>query len=188
MFKALTNLILLFLLVLINMSLFTWCINQFNLNQPTLKKTLISNVQAEATTGITPILSTYRVPTRTPRLILRQIPHFSTSQTHGKEPKQRLKLHFQTVTIQLDKSEQVKLENTLQQLKITHSHAAKILFGPALFTNNVASPQIAKLRAQNIARIIYPYTQIVKMSYHTGLKEGEVVVEFFEPQSSRFNE
>ena len=188
MFKALTNLSLLFLLVLINMSLFTWCINQFNLNQPTLKKTLISNVQAEATTGATPTLSANRVPTRTPRLILRQISHSTNSQTHGKEPKQRLKLHFQTVAIQLDKSEQVKLENMLQQLKVTNSHVAKILFGPAQFTNNVSSPQIAKLRAQNVARVIYPYTQIVKMSYHTALKEGDIVVEFFEPQANRFNE
>jgi hypothetical protein len=186
MFKALTNLSLLFLLVLINMSLFTWCINQFNLNQPTLKKTLISNVQAEATTGTAPILSVHRVPTSAPRLILRQIPHSTTSQTHGKEPKQRLKLHFQAIAIQLDKSEQVKLENMLQQLKITHSHATKILFGPAPFTNSVSSPQIAKLRAQNVARVIYPYTQIVKMSYYAALKEGEVVVEFFEPQSSQF--
>jgi len=187
MFKALTNLILLFLLVLINMSLFTWCINQFNLNQTTLKKTLISNVQAEATTGTTPLLSIHRVPTRTPRLILRQVPHSTNPSTHGKEPKQRLQLHFQSVAIQPDENDQVKLENMLRQLKITHSHAAKILFGPAPFSNNISSPQIAKLRAQNIARIIYPYTQIVKMSYHTTLKEGEVIVEFFEPQSTRFN-
>ena len=187
MFKALTNLILLFLLVLINMSLFTWCINQFNLNQTPLKKTLISNVQAEATTGATPILSIHRVPTRTPRLILRQVPHPTTPLTHDKKPKQRLQLRFQSVAVQPDKSEQVKLENMLQQLKITHSHAAKILFGPAPFTNNTSSPQIAKLRAQNIARIIYPYTQIVKMSYHTTLKEGEVIIEFFEPQSTQFN-
>jgi hypothetical protein len=187
MFKALTNLILLFSLVLINMSLFTWCINRFNLNQPTLKKTLISNVQAEATTGTTPVLYAHRVPTRTPRLILRQIPRSTNLQTHGKEPKQRLKLHFQAVAIQLDKSEQVKLENMLQQLKNANSHAVKILFGPAPFTNKVSSPQIAKLRAQNIARIIYPYTQTVKMSYHTVLKEGEVIVEFFEPQSSQFS-
>ncbi|NJO16227.1 MAG: hypothetical protein HC877_10890 [Thioploca sp.] len=184
MFKALTNLILLFLLVLINMSLFTWCINQFNLNQTPLKKTLISNVQAEATTGTTPILSIHRVPTRTPRLILRQVPHPTTALTHDKKPKQRLQLRFQSVAVQPDKNEQVKLENMLQQLKITHSHAAKILFGPAPFTNNTSSPQIAKLRAQNIARIIYPYTQIVKMSYHTTLKEGEVIIEFFEPQSA----
>lgn len=109
MFKALTNLILLFLLVLINMSLFTWCINQFNLNQTTLKKTLISNVQAEATTGTTPLLSIHRVPTRTPRLILRQVPHSTNPSTHGKEPKQRLQLHFQSVAIQPDENDQVKL-------------------------------------------------------------------------------
>jgi hypothetical protein len=180
MFKALIKSVILFILLFFNMAIFTWCINQL-LGQTPLKKTLISNVQAEAPQHKAVPESVPKVITQRP---IRPSRHTTPSPHQGK-PKQRLVLQFRSIRIHLDTVERIKLEKMLQHLNITPSHSAQIFSGAAHSKNNLLSPQrAAKLRVQNVARIIYPYTQTVKMYYRPSMEEGKVIVEFFEPTAA----
>jgi len=174
MIKALFKLIILFSLLLLNVALFIWSINQLDLFEQTpLKKNLINNVQAQATSQPSPPI----------RVILGQASPQAPHPTHRNQPNQRVKLYFNSQQIHLNKSEQNKLQIILQQ--ISSSHAVQILFGPAPASEkNIQSPLKAKLRAQVVARLIYPHTQTIKMLYQSSLKPGEVIVEFFEPQQT----
>jgi hypothetical protein len=178
MIKALFKLIILFSLLLFNVALLIWSINQLELiHQTPLKKKLINNVQAEATLPTPP-------PAKS-RIILGQAAPKVPHPTHRTKPNQRVILHFQSQKTALDKTQQNKLQKTLQQTNITSSHAVQVLFGPAPSSEkNIQSPLKAKLRAQVVARFIYPYTQTIKMLYQPSLKPGEVIVEFFEPQQT----
>jgi len=179
MFKALIKSAILFILLFFNMAIFTWCLNQL-LGQTPLKKTLISNVQAEAPHKAVPE-SVPKVITQRP---IRPTRHTAPSPHRGK-PKQRLVLQFRSIRIHLDTVERVKLEKMLLRLNITPSHSAQIFSGAVHSKNNLLSPQrAAKLRAQNVARIIYPYTQSLKMYYRPSMEEGKVIVEIFEPTAA----
>lgn len=180
MFKVLINLVVLFILLLINLGLFTWCVNQL-LGPTPLKKTLINNVQAEASPRASESVPPIKVITQRP---IRPSTYAVPSTQQGK-PHLRLALQFQSTHIRLDTNEHLKLEKMLQRFNISSSHSVQIFSGVALSKNNIPSPQTAKLRAQTVARIIYPYTQTVKMFYRPSLEEGKVIVEFFEPQAPK---
>jgi len=175
MFKILIKSVVLFILLLFNMALLTWCINQL-LGEPPIKKTLISNVQAEA-----PPMSKSIPKVITQRPIRKKL--HTAPNLHQGEPIERLVLRFKSIHIHLDKAERTRLEKILRRFSITSSHSVQIFSGAAHSKNNILSPQTAKLRAQNVARIIYPYTQIVKMHYRPSMEVGKVVVEFFEPSA-----
>jgi len=113
MFKALIKSAILFILLFFNMAIFTWCLNQL-LGQTPLKKTLISNVQAEAPHKAVPE-SVPKVITQRP---IRPTRHTAPSPHRGK-PKQRLVLQFRSIRIHLDTVERVKLEKMLLRLNIT---------------------------------------------------------------------
>ncbi|HDN27206.1 MAG TPA: hypothetical protein ENG03_08960 [Thioploca sp.] len=181
MFKVLINSVILFVLLLVNMALFTWCINQL-LGQTPIKKTLISNVQAKATphapTGI--IQRREIIAHRSKRSL-----KYPAPKLHQGKPFQRLELKFRSIHIRLNKTERFKFERRLRRLDINSSHFVQIFSGAALSENNTPSPHIAKLRAQNVARIIYPYTQTIKIYYRPTMAEGKVIVEFFEPSAPK---
>lgn len=177
MFKILIKSVVLFILLLFNMALLTWSINQL-LGEPPIKKTLISNVQAEAP----PMPVSKSIPKAITQRPIRQKLHTAPKLDQG-EPIERLVLRFKSIHIHLDKVERARLEKILRRFSITHSHSVQIFSGAAHSKNNILSPQTAKLRAQNVARIIYPYTQQVKMHYQPSMEEGQVVVEFFEPSA-----
>jgi len=178
MFKILLKPIIVCLLLLFNMAIFNWCVSQ--LLGPS-QKNLISSVQAQAT---------HRIPKSVQRIeIIKQRSIHSSSKPnirlpHQGKPTERLELKFQSIRIHLAQTERAKLENLLQRLDIGPEHAIQIFFAPAPYENNIPSPQTAKLRVQTVARIIYPYTQTVKMYYRPSMEEGTVAVEFFEPSSS----
>lgn len=178
MLKTLTNTILLFILLLGNMALFTWCINQLKLGEDSLEKTLISNVQADA---VPEHLPPQEIPTQIAQPIQQKIPTLQrlTTVPNKKSLNQRIILHFQPIENQLSKTEQVQLENQLQKLGINASQSVQVIAGPAPSGNSGISPS-AKLRAQTVARIVYPYTQTIKMLYNPGLEENRVIVEFLQ--------
>jgi len=163
MFKALRNSIILVVLFPVNIALFTLCINQLAESDKTqpAKETPI-DVQAKV-----------------PRGIKHPLIHHSTQ---TRKLKQQLALVFNATRIHLNQAETVKLENQLERLDISPFHSAAIFSGMVYHENNLPFPQRAKLRAQNVARIIYPYTQNVKMYYRPSLEEGKVIVEFIERQ------
>ncbi len=177
MFRALFKSITILVLLFVNVALFTWCVNQF-LDKTLPKKTLISPVQAKTAPYAPKLLS--------PRISVAQ-PFESNlkNTTPSRQDKQGLVLQFQSLRTHINEAERTMLTDKLQLLKISSFHSAKIFIGAAFAGNNIPSPQIAKLRAQNVARFIYPYTQTVKMFYHPSMQEGVVIVEFIEPSPNK---
>lgn len=183
MFKALIKIIVLFSLLLVNMALFTWGVNHFELGKTTQKMPLIKSVNAQVIPR--PPKFVQRIETITQQKKF----HSSTTTPSSTSPTKANKwlvLQFQPAQIHLNKAEHVKLENLLQGLNnASSSHSAEIFFGATHFEKNVPSPQMAKLRAQSVARIIYPYTQSVKMHYSPYIKNDKVDVYILIPQKKQ---
>lgn len=178
MFKALINSVILFFLLLINMGLFTWCIN-YLMGQAPLKKTFINNVQAEAKLHTPHPVQRLDFAQPVQKLVPgRSISPLSSSR-FPEQTRQQVVLQFQSTQIELDKSERVKLQNQLQRLNIQTDHRVQVFFGPVLSEKNIQSPQVAKLRALMVARMIYPYTQTVTMYYRPSFKPGKLIVDFY---------
>jgi hypothetical protein len=186
MLKAFINSVILFILLLINMGLFTWCVNQL-LYQTPLKKTLISPVQADASPQARkPIVYKGFARPITQKPIQNHSTRIASNPTHQGATLHKIVLHFQAGHIHLKPTERIKLENKLRSFDITISHGVRLLSGAAFSENSISSPQIAKLRSQNVARIIYPYTQTIKMYYRPSMEEGKVIVEFFELKTKNY--
>jgi hypothetical protein len=178
MFKALIRSVVLFSLLLVNIALFTWCVNQLGLDQTQHQQNLIRNVQAQTI----PQVSQAAVLPITQRPILINRTQIALSTTQRAKPIQRLVLQFRSVEFNLDRRERVRLEKMFRKLKLTPSHSVEIFYGAAVSESNIPIPRTAKLRAQSVARIIYPATQSVKMYYRPTMEEGKVIVEFFAPE------
>lgn len=179
MFKAIIKILVFFTLIVFNVALLIWGINQLELNKTIETKIPVVNQQA-------------KVNHKTPRIVQKievvaqnsiQNDSFSvdSQMKMGNDSKKHLVLQFQPVEIELDKTETVKLEKLLDNLDVNPSYSAKIFFGVALSEKNVPFPQMAKIRAQTIARMIYPYTQTVKMYYRPSMANNKVIVEVSEP-------
>ncbi|MDM8565412.1 hypothetical protein QUF74_07140 [Candidatus Halobeggiatoa sp. HSG11] len=173
MFKTFLNTVFLFALLLFNTALFTWCVNQLELDKPESKKVLITSVQAKS--YFKPIAK--RVITQRPIRPSKYV----TPSDHKGQPIGRLHLQFQSISTKFESKENSKLSNMLNELNIGADHSVLIFSGAAKSADNIPAPQISKLRVQTVARVIYPYTQTVKMFYRPSIKEGTVIIEFFEP-------
>ncbi len=180
MFKAIIKIFVLFTLIIFNVALLIWGINQLNLNKTVKTEMPAFNKQAQ-------------ISPRTPKIIqkIEVVAHNSIQNDSfsvnskikiGNDSEKNLVLQFQPVEIKLNKTETVKLENLLTNLNVNPSYSAKIFFGVALSEKNVPYPQMAKIRAQTIARMIYPYTQTVKMYYRPSMANNQVIVEVSEPK------
>ncbi|MEN9848994.1 MAG: hypothetical protein RL368_1734, partial [Pseudomonadota bacterium] len=66
----------------------------------------------------------------------------------------------------------------LTRLSVNPEYTVQILSGTEPVENNALSPQSLKLRSQAVARIIYPYTQNIKMQYRPAVKVSTMIVEF----------
>ncbi len=173
MFKALINTVILFILLLFNTALFTWCVNQLDWDKTKPEKVLIASAQAKSV--IKPIAK--QVITQRPIRPSKYI----TPSVHKGQPIGSLDLKFQTTTTKFEIKERSKLERLLKDLDISSGNSVLIFSGSVTSENNISAPQISKLRVQTVARVIYPYTQTVKMFYRPSIKEGIVIVEFFKP-------
>ncbi|MDM8568806.1 hypothetical protein QUF50_04715 [Thiotrichales bacterium HSG1] len=176
MFKTFISTISLLLLLIFNTAIFTWCVNQLEWGKTDSKRVLITSVQAKS--DFKPISKpiTQR-PIRPSKYV--------TPFTNNVHAIGRLYLRFHSTSTRLESEEQTKLENILKELDIGSSHSVLIFSGTTKSVNNdipaiPRSPQISKLRVQTIARVIYPYTQTVKMSHHSSIEGETVVIEFFE--------
>ena len=176
MFKALIRSVVLFFLLLVNIALFSWCVNQLGLGQTQHPKNIISNVQAQTIKEVVATSPIIQQPILTNRTQI-------ALSTQRAEPIQRLVLQFRSIEFKLERRERVRLEKMFRKLNITPSHSVEIFYGAAVSESNIPIPRTAKLRAQSVARIIYPATQSVKMYYRPTMEEGKVIVEFFAPQT-----
>ncbi|MEZ5673321.1 MAG: hypothetical protein R3E08_13465 [Thiotrichaceae bacterium] len=183
---------------LINMAVFTWFLSYLELGKPTLEKTpLISNVQAGSTPRQPVALitqnpkATVSAPVSVPvanEAVVKQAselhPIKSIRQSRDVAAFRRTVLQFESISTQFVPDEQVKLETALQEAHISPSHKVVILVGPAPSESNTTSPQTSKLRAQTVARLIYAYTQNIKMLYRPDMEMGRVDVEFYSPKAA----
>lgn len=178
MFKALIKVFVLFTLIVFNVALLIWGINQLELNKTVQQEMPTINEQAQVSSNSPEILKQIELmKTQT----YNHSVAISSKIKLENDSKKHLVLQFQPVEIELDKTETVKLENLLKNLNVNPSYSAKIFFGVALFEKNVPYPQMAKIRAQTIARMVYPYTQTVTMYYRPSMENNQVIVEVSEP-------
>jgi len=169
MFKILIKSSVVGTLLLVNMAVLTWWMNYFEWHKPELKNTLINNVQANYTPKNT-IVEKKEIK------VIVDKNHIIRQQSIYSQP--RLKLVFAEKSTQLKVEEQSRLKDLLQDLNVDASYTVKIFTGPALGENNMTSPHIAKLRAQTVARFIYPHTQNVVIYYRPTMEIGYVAAEF----------
>jgi hypothetical protein len=94
------------------------------------------------------------------------------------ETNYRIILRVKSLHTHLDDADRIRLEEALTRLSVNHDYNVKILSGTEPVENNALSPQSLKLRSQAVARIIYPYTQNIKMQYRSSLKMSTMIVEF----------
>jgi hypothetical protein len=187
MFKSLLKLIVLLTLLLGNMALFTWCVNHLEWDNNHIEKTIISNVRAESATQpqVLMMSSMVRDKGAVPKPFLNRSSSLPTTlPTTQQQPfshsNSQFIIRFKGGNLDVAEAERARLAAMLQQLEIGSSHAVEVLAADAVVSENKKMPssQVAKLRAQNVARIIYPHTQAVKMLYSPNLEEDTVVVKF----------
>lgn len=182
MFKTFINIIVFFILLLGNAALFTWCATHLESYLP-FEKTLINNVLAEGASQPSPLVPTSAV-VREKGIAWSKSIHYKSLQStlaHRIKSNHWIVVRFKGEESYLSEKERAKIEETLENLNVGPSDAVQVSAGTTLSENTLLSAQTAKLRAQAVARVVYPYTQTVKMLYRLNLEEGLVSVEFFQP-------
>ncbi|MCP4697033.1 MAG: hypothetical protein GY862_09305 [Gammaproteobacteria bacterium] len=94
----------------------------------------------------------------------------------------RVFFYFKSTHIRLAEEERKRLEQALWKFKVTQTTQVNIILGPVPSEKNILLPQIAKLRAQATARIIFPYTQNVAiMLCRAKVSPGVMIIEISRP-------
>lgn len=172
MFKIVRNTTLLFIFIIGSMTLINWYISQSDWVKPPIQKSLIDNVQAN-------VDITY--------------PNYAIQQDfalyHLKPPKQTLNknsitLQFKETSFHLDSKERERFLAKLKQLNPNRTSHIEILTGLATEGEDSPLSQKIKVRIQEVARLVYPYTQTIKMHYLPTLElKADTVVVIFSKRS-----
>ena len=173
MLKATLHSFLFMAIVISSVWLIDWYFGSPQVQTHTLQNTLITKAQAKPAPSIAPPTAE-QLANHKSLLAEHTTVDYST---HYKILKTNLTLQFDALNLHLPIPEQEKLTTFLGQSDFNNHYQVSILSGPAPAENNTLLPQIAKLRAQTIARLIYPYTQQITMRYHPELSEGAAIVE-----------
>jgi len=181
MFKNIFKSISLFSLLIVNATLFTWYANSPNTENKveTFDKTIISKAEAKSATISTSPTMVNEL--KTPIIQKDDLSSFHIQSQGGTNSEQKIMLKFQSLTIQLDTIEESRLESLLKSLNINASYEVHISSGPMPLNDEIDSSQTAKLRAQAVARIIYPHTQKITMFYLPNLASGTVIIDVLQP-------
>jgi len=79
-------------------------------------------------------------------------------------------------------AEQASLAQALQAQNVAPGRRVRILSGPVPLENNILTSQTEKLRAQAVAREVFPYTRAVEIKLgQPTLQSGAIAVEFPPP-------
>lgn len=188
MLKKIIYSIFFVMLLFLNMALFTWYVNHMNLGdslQASFDQTLVANAQAAInphpdTTPHNPVMhaavTTNNISSK--KSIAHSLNTRPASHDELEESNYRIILRVKSLHTHLDDADRIRLEEALTRLAVNHDYNVKILSGTEPVENNALSPQSLKLRSQAVARIIYPYTQNIKMQYRPSLKMSTMIVEF----------
>ncbi len=175
MFKTTLKFLVLCALLLSNMAIFTWCIDKLELGQTSLDKNLINNVEAK-TAPIMKIVSNHQTGSM-------KITENTSFNLHPSAPVrerflQKIVLPFKFLDAELTHSEKKKFQATLKQMNINNSFKIEVFSGPTpTKKKHKLSVQTSKLRAQTVAKMIYPYNPDIKMFYRPNLEEDTVLVQ-----------
>lgn len=191
MLKKIIYSIFLVMLLLLNMALFTWYVNHLNLGdsiQASFDQSIVTNAQAEVAPSLPPAVysstvaahpasnSSNNVPAKR---VLHPIQSLNNNPSNLlEENANRVILKFKSLHTHLDDADRERLEEALTRLSVNPEYTVQILSGTEPVENNALSPQSLKLRSQAVARIIYPYTQNIKMQYRPAVKVSTMIVEF----------
>jgi len=186
MFKNIFKSIALFLLLILNATLFTWYANTPPSSDQArnFNKKLISDVQAKSAVPST-LSSTHLSDSKNVSFSKDSASNLNALLTQKAQNDQKIVLKFESVDIQLDSVEEYRLETLLDTLNINGSYTVRISAGPVPSNDNTDASKTSKLRAQTVARIIYPYTQKITMFYQPNLAVSTVVVEIFPVQIAK---
>jgi flagellar basal body-associated protein FliL len=191
MLKKIIYSIFLVMLLLLNMALFTWYVNHLNLGdsiQASFDQSIVTNAQAEVAPSLPPAVysstvhpvSTNGTASNAPaKRVLHPIQSLNNNPSNLlEENANRVILKFKSLHTHLDDADRERLEEALTRLSVNPEYTVQILSGTEPVENNALSPQSLKLRSQAVARIIYPYTQNIKMQYRPAVKVSTMIVEF----------
>lgn len=174
----------LFALLLVNMSLYMWVFNSLGkLNL--LDDNLISPARAAATAvphRPTPLEAgvPYAQPTVSEQPIHIKTQYSEPSVLPALPDAQRFYLNFNGITIHLPEHERQRFVEYLQEQAFSRAAQVRILVGPVPSEDATLTPQTARLRAQNVARMVFPYSQNIQIKLIKGaeVKPGQVLIEF----------
>lgn len=179
--------------VLGQLSFLMWLINYLHINtalnqaQRTPQESLISNAHADSQ------LLAFAAPF--PSLPQQPVsPHQSPQGRAGTSTleikqldKSRLALNFPDDGYQLSDEERDLLEQYLAYFQVDRGYSVRIYATTAVATpeENLVTRPVPKLRAQTIARVIYPYTQKVEIIFTPHqLPAGSLLIEVHAPAYS----
>ncbi len=189
MYRLFFQLLSLAILSIVNLSIFTWCIEYYFGTNPQKLNTMqpiFNTVQAVSKNNFEETAHNNNVVNRSnppPAIIVSSnktllSQNINSSSLERRNAKQ-LTLHFSENTTQLKPEHISLIENALETYQVSALHEIKIMAG-AVANNQSDNTMVtnAKLRAQAIARVIYPRTQSVKMMYSNALRPNEVIIDF----------
>lgn len=180
----------LFVLLLANMSLYMWLFNSLGKHQ-LLDENFIKNVHAETNishgkSALPAAIANKSLVSATtqpqPSAKAERSSYIPASQK--KTNPQRLYLKFARTQSQLSAEETQRLIAHLKARQFNRASKATILVGPVPTENSTLTPQTARLRAQNIARQIFSYTQNIqiKLVGANQVPAGQVAIDLPEPE------
>jgi hypothetical protein len=172
-------------LVLGQLSFLIWLINYLHLNTTpnAQRESLISNAHAESQ------LLAYAAPLANPPAPQKKTTSQYRTGVSSLQIKaldhSRLLLNFPNDSFQMNEDERDLLDEQLENFHINQGHTVRIYVETASATSeeeNLLTRPIPKLRAQSIARIIYPRTQKVEIIFTSKqIQAGSLVIDMGSP-------
>lgn len=177
MLKTLLNTFVIFMLLLSTVVMFTWVLNYLETQNLAWENQFIPTVQASYTPKTIP---THSQKTEAQNVEQATAPVLEPSVLPEKrQVNRKIEVQFPPAAEFLSVNERKKLDGLLKTLDLDNTQKIHILATPApLKTDSISASRAAKLRAQSVARVVYPYTQHIDISYHADMKPNRVIIEF----------
>ncbi|MEK7990837.1 MAG: hypothetical protein VSS52_007505 [Thiotrichaceae bacterium] len=155
---------------------FAWALNYLDSNKPAWHNNFIPIVQAGYTPKSLPQVSANNQASTKQAYEAALEPSVLPEQN---QVNRKIEVQFPPDANSLTVRERKKLDGLLKTLELDTTQKIHILATPApLKRDSVSSSHAAKLRAQSIARVVYPYTQHIHISYHPEMKPNRIIIEF----------
>lgn len=165
------------MLLLSTVVVFTWTLNYLETQDIAWQNQLIPTVQA----GYTPKSPPTNQQQPTSQAPLQSAPPVLEPSVlpEKRQVNRKIEVQFPPAAEFLNVNERKKLDGLLKTLELDTTQKIHILATPApLKKDSISASRAAKLRAQSVARVVYPYTQHIDISYHADMRPNRVIIEF----------